>query len=76
MKNTLAALALSTLLIGPALAGDGNDQGQNNNDQGRTRAAPGPIAGAGVPALIIAGGAYWLIKRRRRRSESSDGSTS
>ena len=28
---------------------------------------PGPIAGAGLPILAIAGGAYWLARRLRRR---------
>jgi hypothetical protein len=30
--------------------------------------APGPIAGAGLPALAIGYGVYWLIKRRRKGS--------
>jgi hypothetical protein len=29
--------------------------------------APGPIVGAGLPVLAIAGcGVYWLLKRRRK----------
>jgi len=68
MKSVFATVVLSTILIGPALAGDGNDQGQNNNDQGQTRAAPGPIAGAGLPVLIIAGGVYWVVRRYRRKA--------
>ena len=30
------------------------------------KAAPGPIIGAGLPALAIGFGAYWLIWRRRK----------
>ena len=30
-------------------------------------AVPGPIIGAGLPALAILGGGYWLIKRLRDR---------
>jgi hypothetical protein len=30
-------------------------------------AIPGPIIGAGLPALAILGGGYWLIKRFRER---------
>jgi hypothetical protein len=27
---------------------------------------PGPVLGAGLPALAIVAGGYWLIRRRRR----------
>ncbi len=30
---------------------------------GPTAPAPGPIAGVGLPALALAGGAYWLGRR-------------
>jgi hypothetical protein len=31
------------------------------------RGAPGPIAGAGIPILVLGGlGAYWLFRRRRK----------
>jgi hypothetical protein len=29
--------------------------------------APGPVAGAGLPILVIGYGAYWLVKRLRRK---------
>jgi hypothetical protein len=29
-------------------------------------AAPGPVLGAGAPALAVIAGGYWLIRRRRR----------
>jgi LPXTG-motif cell wall-anchored protein len=32
-----------------------------------THAAPGPLVGAGLPVLVIAGGAYWVVRRRRRK---------
>jgi hypothetical protein len=32
-------------------------------------AAPGPIAGAGLPGLAVGLGVYWLVKRRRRKPE-------
>ena len=38
-----------TVLIDPAFAG--------------LPAAPGPIAGIGVPALVIIGGAYWVGRK-------------
>jgi hypothetical protein len=28
--------------------------------------APGPLVGAGLPVLVIAGGAYWVVRRLRR----------
>ena len=27
---------------------------------------PGPMIGAGAPALVLFAGGYWLIRRRRR----------
>jgi hypothetical protein len=47
-----------------------NNQGQNNNNQGGYRGAPGPLVGAGLPVLLIAGGVYWIV--RRRKSSSGD----
>ena len=35
----------------------------------RAEAAPGPIAGAGLPILAVGYGAYWLINRFRRKSD-------
>lgn len=30
-------------------------------------AAPGPVIGAGLPALAAIGAGYWLIRKRRQR---------
>jgi hypothetical protein len=30
-------------------------------------AVPGPLVGAGLPALAVLGGGYWLIKKLRER---------
>lgn len=30
---------------------------------------PGPIAGAGAPALLVIAGAYWLVRRMRQRGK-------
>jgi hypothetical protein len=35
---------------------------------GRYHAAPGPVAGAGLPLAVMIGGAYWLWAGRRRRN--------
>ncbi len=34
---------------------------------GPTVTTPAPIVGAGLPALAILGGGYWLIKKFRKR---------
>lgn len=38
------------------------------SDIGVYHAAPGPIAGVGLPFLGLAGGAYWLFRRARRKA--------
>jgi uncharacterized membrane protein len=53
IMTTLLGLGVSVVLVGDALAG--------------TVVVPGPIAGAGLPALAIAGGAYWLVRKLRSR---------
>jgi lipopolysaccharide export LptBFGC system permease protein LptF len=30
---------------------------------------PAPIVGAGLPVLLVAGGAYWLVRRLRNRGD-------
>ena len=39
------------------------------NDKDKYRGAPAPIVGAGLPALAIAAGAYFLIRRSRRNPD-------
>jgi flagellar biogenesis protein FliO len=33
------------------------------------RRAPGPILGAGLPALLLIGGGYWAVRRFRRKAD-------
>lgn len=47
-----AALAGCTILVAADPAWAGN-------------AGPGPVLGAGAPALALIAGGYWLIRRRR-----------
>src|ERR1700730_18152586 len=35
-------------------------------------AAPGPIAGAGLPLLAVGFGVYWMIKRRRKADPEAE----
>ena len=65
----LAAAALLAVAASPVLAqGDGNSQGgnQGGNSQGGGVAAPGPIAGAGLGYLVLAGG-YYVVRRWRKQ---------
>jgi hypothetical protein len=41
----------------------------HNYKDGGAHVAPGPIAGAGLPFIVIGYGAYWLIKRRRHKPD-------
>jgi hypothetical protein len=72
MKPFLLIALLLALSGAPVLAGGGNDQGQNNNNQGgggQVRGAPGPLAGAGLPVILVGAGIYWLVRRKNRTSK-------
>ena len=74
MKNILPVVLLLALSGVPALAkndnNNGNGQSNNGNGQakGHTRGAPGPLMGASLPVILVAGGVYWLVRRRKRAS--------
>jgi hypothetical protein len=46
----------------------GNGQWQDGGMQGGTHGAPGPVAGAGLPGLLIVGGIYWVVRRSRQNA--------
>ena len=68
MKSLFIPMLLLLALSVPALGQ--NDQGQNNNNQGQNndegaRGAPGPLAGAGLPVLLIGAGVYLMVRRKK-----------
>ncbi|MEJ1156882.1 hypothetical protein [Prosthecomicrobium sp. N25] len=72
MFKLVQTAALMTV-IGSAsalAAGDPGTGGGGGRETGQTpsmEAVPGPVAGAGLPLLAVAGGALaWRIRRRRR----------
>jgi LPXTG-motif cell wall-anchored protein len=62
------ALVLSTaLLLALSIpASAKNDHDNNGNHYGQIKGAPGPLAGAGLPVILIGGGIYWLVRRRKK----------
>jgi hypothetical protein len=61
-KTLLAAAALCALAGSAALADKDSDNKSN-------KGTPGPIAGAGLPFLALAGG-YALVRWRRNRNRA------
>ncbi len=49
--------------------GGHGSKGGSGGSPGRAVGAPGPIAGAGLPILLIAGG-YVLVRRYRNRNKA------
>ena len=75
-KTLLAASAVCVIASAPALAqntgNNGNGRGgcgngQTTNGCPNSRGVPGPIAGAGLPFLLLAGG-YALVRRYRKHN--------
>ena len=80
MAFVLKIIALVVMLVAPGLvlygqynAGSSPDAwgvGQSSGGGGgEIQAAPGPIAGAGLPVLLLAGGVYWVVRRYRRKAQ-------
>ena len=73
-KVIVAATAFSAMMSSYALAydhggpspGNGWANGWGHHGGGSNHAAPGPVAGAGLPFLVMAG-AYALVRRHRAR---------
>ena len=62
--KTLLVIPMALLLalgVIPALA-----KSDNGNGNGQVKGAPGPLAGAGLPVLLVGGGIYWIVRRRKK----------
>ena len=64
LMKVVIATALALMLAAPAFADNGNHFGWTNGG-GNPHGAPGPLIGAGLPVLLVAGG-YWVIRRFRK----------
>jgi hypothetical protein len=76
---SLAALLVATTFTLPAFAAGKSHGGGpppwaggpgGNPNGGSNKGAPGPIAGAGLPFLLLAGG-YVLVRRYRNRGQAA-----
>jgi LPXTG-motif cell wall-anchored protein len=84
MRSLIIPTALLLALSVPALAqkgtiGDkppssGGDKppssGGDKPPSSGVKGAPGPLVGAGLPALLIGGGIYWLVRRRKGQART------
>jgi len=67
IRNCLSAAILASLLGAITLPVSSAAQGLTAVPLPSYKPAPGPLVGAGIPVLVIAGGAYWVVKRLRRK---------
>jgi hypothetical protein len=68
-KAVLTAAAVFAMISLPALAAPGGVKGPNPNAPGQSKGAPGPIAGAGLPFLLLAGG-YAVMRHYGNRAKA------
>ena len=74
-----AAVILCLANAAPAFAQSrsdrGNDPPGNGHGRGGNHGVPGPLAGAGLPFLLLAGaaGAYKIIRRRKDERAQREG---
>jgi hypothetical protein len=65
MHKICTAIVASTFFISPAFAHE-HQRGDDDDHGHHFHAAPGPIAGASLPVLVVGYGVYWLVRRRRK----------
>ena len=76
--STLRAVsfaALFCLVASPALADKPIDRGPTPGlgwgaGGSKTLGAPGPVAGVGLPAILVVGGYLWFVRRKQRNNIS------
>ncbi|MEQ1955523.1 hypothetical protein [Mesorhizobium sp. CN2-181] len=61
----LIGLVTSPVLAGYLGGGFGSISGGGSGNP-RSVAVPGPVAGVGIPALVVVGGYVWLSRRKQR----------
>ncbi len=67
----LALMATAPVFIAqPAQAQLTIQKVEKKPEKPKTRAAPSPVAGIGLPVALLAGGYFWLRNRRRNRKGS------
>lgn len=77
MSPYLAAILAIIALLGPPVGyvfyesvvspNDWVYQGSNQWADGGYHGAPSPIAGAGLPVLLVGAGIYWAVRRSSRK---------
>ena len=65
MKTLLFTTLLFATLSLPAFA-DPNPRAGDHPNANAFKGAPGPLLAAGLPALVVGAGIYWLVRRRKR----------
>jgi hypothetical protein len=56
VSTVVSTIAIAAIVaVEPAFAADAVPVG-----------VPGPLVGAGIPALVVLAGGYWAIRKRRR----------
>ncbi|HEY0833855.1 MAG TPA: hypothetical protein VGE72_08095 [Azospirillum sp.] len=71
MKYVLL-VAAATMFAAPALAAPNGNNGNHNgwnNPRNPHNSAPAPLLGAGLPALLLAGGAIGAWRMRSRKND-------
>jgi hypothetical protein len=69
MSWILSAIATLVAAVGVAVTIAISSVSFENNSPGRFQGAPGPIAGAGLPLVVLIGGGYWAYRRFRKGAD-------